>query len=52
MGDYEERPMNDRRWYADWRVWLCMVGLVLCAAVQWLVGLPFRLLESVWNLLF
>jgi hypothetical protein len=44
--------MSERNWYADWRVWLCMALLALGALVQSLVGLPFRLLDAIRNILF
>jgi hypothetical protein len=43
---------NERRWYAEWRVWVCLVLFALCGIVQWFVGLPFRVLDAVWSVLF
>ncbi len=44
--------MEKERWYADGRVWLCLVLLLLCGLAEAIVGLPFRLLDGLWNLLF
>jgi hypothetical protein len=43
---------TEQRWYADWRVWLAMVLVVLIAAAQWLVGLPFRIVDRIWSFFF
>jgi hypothetical protein len=45
-------PRKERRWYADWRVWLCLVLLTACGLAQSILGLPFRLIDAVRNLLF
>lgn len=29
-----------------------MAALFLCAVVEWIVGLPLRLLDGLWNLFF
>jgi hypothetical protein len=42
--------MKERRWYADWRVWFCLVLFAACGLAQSIFGLPFRLLDWVWNL--
>jgi hypothetical protein len=42
--------MNERRWYADWRVWVCLLLLPLCALVQSILGLPFRIFDALWSL--
>jgi hypothetical protein len=44
--------MEQRRWYADWRVWVSMALLALCGLVQAALGLPFRIFDMLWSLLF
>ena len=41
--------MQQRRWYADWRVWFCMALLLACGLTEWIVGLPFRLLFGLFG---
>jgi hypothetical protein len=41
-----------RSWYADWRVWFCLVLLGLCGLAQSVVGLPLRLLDALRGILF
>ena len=41
-----------RPWYADWRVWFCFGVLTLWWIVERVVGLPFRMFDWIWNLLF
>ena len=33
--------MNSPRWFADWRVWLCLAIVTLV----WIVTFPLRLLD-------
>jgi hypothetical protein len=41
-----------KRWYADWRVWFCLVALALFGLLESIVGLPFRILDKIWHLVF
>jgi hypothetical protein len=43
---------SERKWYADWRVWFCMVLLALGGLLGSILGLPFRLLDRLLNLFF
>jgi type II secretory pathway component PulL len=40
----EKRPKNEKRWFAQWKVWLCLVILFLL----WLISLPFRILDRIF----
>ena len=33
--------MSEKRWYAQWKMWLCLVILVLL----YLITLPFRIFD-------
>ena len=48
MTDSSQPPDRGRPWYADWRVWFCMVVLVVWGMLEWLFGLPFRLFDAIW----
>jgi hypothetical protein len=43
---------NRKRWYADWRVWFCLFALVAWGLAEWILGLPFRLFDRLWSLIF
>jgi hypothetical protein len=44
--------MKERRWYADWRVWFCFALVAVCGLLERIIGLPFRLIEAIWNFVF
>jgi len=35
---------NEKRWYAQWKVWLCLIILFLV----WLITWPFHLLQRLF----
>ncbi len=41
-------PMEERPWYAEWKVWLCLVVLAVGGLIGWILGLPFRLLHWIF----
>jgi hypothetical protein len=43
---------NRRPWYAEWRVWFCLAIFAACGLAQLVVGLPLRVFEAIWNVLF
>jgi len=36
--------MNEKRWYAQWKMWLCLLILILL----YLITLPFRILDRLF----
>jgi len=36
--------MNEKRWYAQWKVWLCLIIL----ALLWLITMPLRILDWIF----
>jgi len=36
--------MNEKRWYAQWKMWLCLIILILL----YLISLPFRILDRLF----
>jgi|GEM_PF-6502172 len=39
-----EKPQNQKRWYAQWKVWLCLIIVFLL----WLITLPLRILDWIF----
>ncbi len=36
--------MNEKRWYAQWKMWLCLILLILL----YFITLPFRILDRLF----
>ena len=47
MNGRQQRP-----WYRETGVWVCLLLFALLGLAQLVFGLPLRILGSLWNLLF
>ena len=43
---------QERRWYREPGVWVCLFLFAVLGLAQLVFGLPFRILGSLWNMLF